>query len=86
MTSWLWVLAVLFHLCVFKNGINMDIIDMISSKETWELFLKYKTEHGHMTERELKSWQQYIEKAMYLPMAESIADGTFVLPTPIRKR
>ena len=58
---------------------------MISSKETWELFLKYKTEHGHMTEHELKSWQQYIEKAMYLPVAESIAEGTLVLPTPVRK-
>lgn len=60
-----------------KNIQKNSVLDDIGSKEKWLEFLDYKSEKGHLNEREKKAFENFIEEKRYISVAEQIKEGRF---------
>ena len=56
---------------------RMSVLQAISQKEKWEEFLAYKIERQHLSQKEQKIIEEYIEKEKYIEVARQIEAGTF---------
>ena len=61
----------------------MGILDKLSDPAVWRKFREYKTEHGHISDRDLSRLDSYIAEARYLGVTERILkpDHGFSLPS-----
>ena len=61
----------------------MGILDKLSDPAVWRRFREYKTEHGHISDRDLARLDAYIAEEKYLSITERISkpDHGFSLPS-----
>ena len=59
----------------------MTLINLLDDKKTWEDFLAYKLEKGHLTRRDETALATLIASKAYLPVAQRIRQG-IALPPP----
>lgn len=62
----------------------MDIISSILDSSNWEEFISYRLRSRHLTKAEARSWREFIDAKVYLPLAEQLADADFIPPLPAK--
>lgn len=59
----------------------MSLIELLKDEKTWNEFLEYKINGGHLTKRECEELKQYICDKAYLPIVDDIVLGrNFTIP------
>ena len=67
---------------LFYGGNSMSIIELLNKESTWNEFLQYKIDSGHLTKQEQKELVEYIKNKEYKPIVKGIIDKeTFAIPT-----
>lgn len=63
----------------------LNICDLASCKDNWNLFLQYKLEYQHLAAIEKTSIEDFIECEAYLPLAKAVSSGSFPAALPVRR-
>ena len=60
----------------------MGILDKLSDPAVWRRFREYKTEHGHISDRDLARLDSYIAEEKYLspPLKPLMYKGKILFP------
>lgn len=59
----------------------MEILSRLQDAATWQVYLAYKVEHGHLTRQEETRLSTFIDEQRYLPVVQGILEGkTFPPP------
>lgn len=64
---------------------SMSLIALLKDEKTWNEFLEYKINGGHLTKRECEELKQYICDKAYLPIVDDIILGRN-FPIPVMKQ
>ena len=62
----------------------MGILEELKEKSTWEEFLRYKTERGLLSKREIRELTSFVEEDCFLHVAEAISSPYYSFPAPRR--
>ena len=61
---------------------SMSIIELLKEEKTWNEFLQYKIDGGHITKQEQEKLAKYIKNKEYMPIVDKIIDREdFAIPT-----
>ena len=63
----------------------MSILDLIQSKEEWIKFFNYKLEKGHLTKKEIKEFEVFVNEEKYRDIASLIKNKDFNFSVPTKK-
>lgn len=67
---------------IFYGGKSMSIIELLKEENTWNEFLQYKIDGGHITKQEQEKLAKYITNKEYVPVVDKIINKEdFVIPT-----
>ena len=68
------------HLFLWRE--SMSIIELLKKENTWNEFLQYKIDGGHITKQEQEKLAKYIKNKEYMPIVDKIIDREdFAIPT-----
>lgn len=72
----------LMQALIFYGGKSMSIIELLKEDKTWNEFLQYKIDGGHLMQQEQERLIKYIKNKEYLSVVEKIINGDdFPIPT-----
>lgn len=63
----------------------MEILDKMMSRDTWQDFLKYKMEKGHLSKAEQKELDSFINNEIYIPLLQDMKNPAYCPPIPVKR-
>lgn len=63
----------------------MGILQQIQDEQVWREFLTYKIENHHLSGREQRTLEQFIDSRAWMPLTAAMRQPDFIPPLPVKK-
>lgn len=63
----------------------MGILEELSRKQTWTVYLQYKLEHQHLTTKEEQELKEFVEQERYRAVTDRITEPGYCFEPPVRR-